>query len=156
MLRFPWYMWWLHCKNVMRHCYRLCTWAPGNIGCLKKWWHTKLALHYMWSFKVQLWMNLNLSRCTRLHCCYVSSVILEVGCTYGAKCGVCWLLLKSACVYPDTINWLICILVLCCQTLAISVLLLFYTIPFVRVTMYRVWKWISGACVCSYCMRERL
>ena len=57
---------------------------------------------------------------------------------YGAKCGVFWLLLKSACVYPDTINWLICIMVLSCQMLAISVLLLFYTIPFVRVTMYTV------------------
>ena len=78
---------------------------------------------------------MDLSRCTRLHYCYISSVIFK----YINRVYICmvqtgvWL--KSACIYPDTINWLICIMVLCCQMLTISVLLLFYTIPFVRVTI---------------------
>ena len=50
-----------------------------------------------------------------------------------------WCFLAIASQHASTLynhNWLICIMVLCCQMLANSVLLLFYTIPFVRVVDY--------------------
>ena len=80
--------------------------------------------------------------------CYETALLLRKQCGCSKTLGVCmvqtgvWCFLAVAkvCMRLPSYNQLANLyhMVLCCQMLAISVLLLFHTIPFVRVTMYTV------------------